>query len=72
MTPAHHCRHPAGWTHSHGVSRCERCGTRRFTEYGALRPPGLPQATAPGPAPRADWQLIGTPRAHIGVMHSMG
>ncbi|WP_372446061.1 DUF6255 family natural product biosynthesis protein [Streptomyces triculaminicus] len=36
------CAHPAGWSYFGGVARCERCGTRRFLDYGALRPPGMP------------------------------
>ncbi|GHC59014.1 DUF6255 family natural product biosynthesis protein [Streptomyces cinnamoneus] len=39
-----HCAHGSGWTHTAGESRCNACGTRRFTQYGALRPPGLPRA----------------------------
>ncbi|GHG72607.1 hypothetical protein GCM10018779_48090 [Streptomyces griseocarneus] len=47
------CPHQAGWTQSEdGVWRCARCGTRRFTDYGALRPPGLPEAKAPRPGAR--------------------
>ncbi|WP_373303655.1 DUF6255 family natural product biosynthesis protein [Streptomyces cinnamoneus] len=42
-----HCPHAAGWTRAEGEARCERCGVRRFTEYGAVRPPGLPQAVVP-------------------------
>ncbi|MFI9305079.1 DUF6255 family natural product biosynthesis protein [Streptomyces triculaminicus] len=44
------CRHQAGWTHADGMSTCRRCGVRRFAEYGALRPPGLPQAVPVPPA----------------------
>ncbi|WP_221462472.1 DUF6255 family natural product biosynthesis protein [Streptomyces olivoverticillatus] len=36
------CSHRGGWTHDAGELRCDGCGTRRFTDYGALRPPGLP------------------------------
>ncbi|WP_238492420.1 DUF6255 family natural product biosynthesis protein [Streptomyces sp. UNOB3_S3] len=32
--------------------RCRTCGVRRFTDYGALRPPGLPQAVVPAPRDR--------------------
>ncbi|WP_425507734.1 DUF6255 family natural product biosynthesis protein [Streptomyces olivoverticillatus] len=39
------CPHRSGWTHTRGESRCKCCGVRRFTEYGALRPPGLPLRT---------------------------
>ncbi|MEU7131977.1 DUF6255 family natural product biosynthesis protein [Streptomyces sp. NPDC046261] len=42
-----HCAHNAGWTHAAGESYCDRCGTRRFTEYGAVRPAGLPHAVVP-------------------------
>ncbi|GHF47522.1 hypothetical protein GCM10010218_31140 [Streptomyces mashuensis] len=40
-----HCEHQAGWTHAAGRSHCRRCGVLRFTDYGALRPPRLPQRT---------------------------
>ncbi|MFI2072544.1 DUF6255 family natural product biosynthesis protein [Streptomyces triculaminicus] len=47
------CPHQAGWTQGEeGVWSCARCGTRRFTDYGALRPPGLPEAKTPSPAAR--------------------
>ncbi|WP_367138744.1 MULTISPECIES: DUF6255 family natural product biosynthesis protein [Streptomyces] len=40
------CNHAEGWTYPvPGEQRCRTCGTVRFTDYGALRPPGLP----PGP-----------------------
>ncbi|WP_420895081.1 DUF6255 family natural product biosynthesis protein [Streptomyces mobaraensis] len=43
-----HCKHAAGWDSRGGADRCRACGTRRFTEYRAVRPPGpLP----PGPPP---------------------
>ncbi|MCA6093035.1 hypothetical protein LE181_12790 [Streptomyces sp. SCA3-4] len=47
-----HCPHAAGWTRTAGEARCERCGVRRFTEYGAVRPSGLPQAVVPSPRAR--------------------
>ncbi|WP_265106283.1 DUF6255 family natural product biosynthesis protein [Streptomyces sp. ET3-23] len=37
------CQHNAAWRRANGVSQCTRCGARRFTDYGALRPDGLPQ-----------------------------
>ncbi|MFF7728422.1 DUF6255 family natural product biosynthesis protein [Streptomyces sp. NPDC008001] len=44
----HACTHRGGWTaRSRGEARCRDCGTVRFTEYAALRPPGLPHAQAP-------------------------
>ncbi|MFG2182097.1 DUF6255 family natural product biosynthesis protein [Streptomyces abikoensis] len=43
------CPHLAGWDTADGEERCRSCGTRRFTHYGALRPPGLPVALAPRP-----------------------
>ncbi|WP_374223828.1 DUF6255 family natural product biosynthesis protein [Streptomyces sp. ISL-11] len=47
------CHHQRGWTHAlGGASRCDECGVRRFTEYGAVRPPGLPQAMTPRPRDR--------------------
>ncbi|WP_425507736.1 DUF6255 family natural product biosynthesis protein [Streptomyces olivoverticillatus] len=46
MGSAARCAHRSGWTHATGESHCNCCGTRRFTQYGALRPPGLPQAVA--------------------------
>ncbi|WP_370420831.1 DUF6255 family natural product biosynthesis protein [Streptomyces sp. QH1-20] len=49
------CGHGAGWRHTGGEARCGACGVVRFTEYGALRPPGLPQVVTPvGSARRAD------------------
>ncbi|MFF4161294.1 DUF6255 family natural product biosynthesis protein [Streptomyces sp. NPDC001678] len=33
--------------------RCRTCGVRRFTDYGGLRPPGLPQAVVPAPRDRS-------------------
>ncbi|MFI2072867.1 DUF6255 family natural product biosynthesis protein [Streptomyces triculaminicus] len=44
------CAHRAGWTRVGGEARCDRCGTRRFDDYGALRPPGMPGVVTPGPA----------------------
>ncbi|WP_372471992.1 DUF6255 family natural product biosynthesis protein [Streptomyces albireticuli] len=44
------CPHRGGWTHHGGESRCNACGVRRFTDYGAVRPSGLPHAVTP-PAP---------------------
>ncbi|KNB52311.1 DUF6255 family natural product biosynthesis protein [Streptomyces caatingaensis] len=41
------CQHREGWETANGEERCTRCGTRRFTEYGALRPPEVPQGVAP-------------------------
>ncbi|MFI1257168.1 DUF6255 family natural product biosynthesis protein [Streptomyces netropsis] len=41
------CGHRSGWTRTGGEARCEACGVVRFTEYGALRPPGLPQVITP-------------------------
>ncbi|MEU1372419.1 DUF6255 family natural product biosynthesis protein [Streptomyces triculaminicus] len=43
------CPHTSGWDATHGEERCRSCGTRRFTQYGALRPPGLPVTLAPSP-----------------------
>ncbi|WP_171162124.1 DUF6255 family natural product biosynthesis protein [Streptomyces sp. I05A-00742] len=45
------CRHTSGWESAGGEEQCPDCGTRRFTDYGALRPPDLPSA-APTPSPR--------------------
>ncbi|WP_372471988.1 DUF6255 family natural product biosynthesis protein [Streptomyces albireticuli] len=44
------CTHPVGWTHTRGEARCRACGVVRFTDYGAVRPPGLPEAVTPAPA----------------------
>ncbi|WP_221462282.1 DUF6255 family natural product biosynthesis protein [Streptomyces olivoverticillatus] len=52
------CRHGANWRHRAGESRCEACGTRRFTDYAALRPPGLPEAVG---------RLTVSPVRHAGV-----
>ncbi|WP_422396774.1 DUF6255 family natural product biosynthesis protein [Streptomyces klenkii] len=35
------CIHAEGWAYpAPGEQRCRTCGTVRFTDYGALRPPG--------------------------------
>ncbi|MFI9238558.1 DUF6255 family natural product biosynthesis protein [Streptomyces sp. NPDC053079] len=48
------CAHRSGWRHTGGEACCEACGARRFSDYGALRPSGLPHAVTPdGPARRA-------------------
>ncbi|MBH1935585.1 hypothetical protein I5Q34_15115 [Streptomyces sp. AV19] len=49
----HHCRHHSGWEQGNGEAHCRDCGTRRFTDYGALRPPEHP-ATGPSPQPTRD------------------
>ncbi|MFF4220689.1 DUF6255 family natural product biosynthesis protein [Streptomyces nondiastaticus] len=42
------CAHRGGWSaRTRGEARCRDCGTVRFTDYGALRPPGLPDALTP-------------------------
>ncbi|MGW2367442.1 DUF6255 family natural product biosynthesis protein [Streptomyces sp. NPDC001667] len=41
------CTHRDSWTHAGGEARCESCGVRRFTEYRAVRPPGIAQALTP-------------------------
>ncbi|MBF6044293.1 hypothetical protein GO001_03535 [Streptomyces sp. NRRL B-1677] len=42
------CTHRGGWAaRTRGEARCRDCGTVRFTDYGALRPPGLPDAATP-------------------------
>ncbi|MEU5419330.1 DUF6255 family natural product biosynthesis protein [Streptomyces sp. NPDC020667] len=41
------CTHRDSWTHTGGEARCESCGVRRFTEYRAVRPPGIAQALTP-------------------------
>ncbi|MFI9311546.1 DUF6255 family natural product biosynthesis protein [Streptomyces triculaminicus] len=46
------CAHRAGWTRVGGEVRCDRCGTRRFADYGALRPPGTPVPVTPSPETR--------------------
>ncbi|WP_425506651.1 DUF6255 family natural product biosynthesis protein [Streptomyces rectiverticillatus] len=41
------CTHRGGWAaRTRGQACCRDCGTVRFSEYAALRPPGLPEATA--------------------------
>ncbi|MFI9203837.1 DUF6255 family natural product biosynthesis protein [Streptomyces sp. NPDC053048] len=51
MSAARNCPHHAGWSRgADGAWRCDRCGTRRFDDYGALRPPGLPETIKPSPA----------------------
>ncbi len=47
------CPHTSGWDSADGEDRCRACGTRRFTDYGALRPPGLPVALTPKPRDKA-------------------
>ncbi|MFE5872297.1 DUF6255 family natural product biosynthesis protein [Streptomyces roseifaciens] len=37
------CAHATGWTQEGDAARCDHCGTRRFTGYGALLIPELPQ-----------------------------
>ncbi|MFI1972986.1 hypothetical protein BLA24_24600 [Streptomyces cinnamoneus] len=37
------CRHRFLQDAAPGEHRCAGCGMRRFTSYGALRPPGLPE-----------------------------
>ncbi|GAA0489479.1 DUF6255 family natural product biosynthesis protein [Streptomyces sp. NPDC046215] len=53
-TRVRHCTHRSGWTRTgRGEHRCDACGVRRFSDYGALRAPGLPHAVTPsGPARR--------------------
>lgn len=46
------CAHRSGWTRTASTSSCDTCGTRRFTDYASLRPPGLPQWITPKPRPR--------------------
>ncbi|MFF7729643.1 DUF6255 family natural product biosynthesis protein [Streptomyces sp. NPDC008001] len=66
------CSHAAGWTHpAPGEARCRTCGVTRFTEYGAVRPPGLPHALTPKPrdARKADraaaLQIARLPRRRV-------
>ncbi|GAA0414910.1 DUF6255 family natural product biosynthesis protein [Streptomyces luteireticuli] len=47
-----HCQHLSGWESTNGEDRCPTCGTRRFTNYGSLRPKELPQAVTPTPHDR--------------------
>ncbi len=46
------CQHRSGWTRSGSASSCGGCGTRRFADYAALRPPGLPLWVTPKPRDR--------------------
>ncbi|MBH1933445.1 hypothetical protein I5Q34_03940 [Streptomyces sp. AV19] len=51
------CTHASGWERTDGgAQQCRDCGTRRFTDYGALRPPGPAPVVRPSPedARRAD------------------
>ncbi|MEU2870027.1 DUF6255 family natural product biosynthesis protein [Streptomyces olivoreticuli] len=63
------CTHRNGWTHTGGEATCGSCGVRRFTDYRAVRPPGLAQAvTAPRKATAitdcaaAEWVMLRTRR----------
>lgn len=58
------CPHREGWESGNGEERCTRCGTRRFTDYGALRPPEVPQVVAPSPeeCARADRAVMREPQ----------
>ncbi|MEV4439860.1 DUF6255 family natural product biosynthesis protein [Streptomyces sp. NPDC049577] len=47
------CPHASGWDSADGEERCRSCGTRRFTHYGALLPPGLPVESTPAPRDKA-------------------
>ncbi|MHA7960274.1 DUF6255 family natural product biosynthesis protein [Streptomyces sp. L500] len=42
-----HCPHDGCWVSDNGEQRCTACGVRRFTDYGGVRPPGLPEAVTP-------------------------
>lgn len=44
------CEHRGRWVHRGGESRCEECGTVRFTDYAPLRIPERPEAVKPDPA----------------------
>ncbi|MEV4439963.1 DUF6255 family natural product biosynthesis protein [Streptomyces sp. NPDC049577] len=48
------CRHSAGWAHGNGESRCNDCGTRRFTDYGAVRLRERPEPVRPANPEKAD------------------
>ncbi|MEX2983726.1 DUF6255 family natural product biosynthesis protein [Streptomyces sp. C36] len=41
------CHHPDWESGGTGEARCKHCGTRRFTDYGALRPPRPTASGAP-------------------------
>ncbi|MEU1312831.1 DUF6255 family natural product biosynthesis protein [Streptomyces cinnamoneus] len=64
-----HCPHAAGWTRTAGEARCDRCGVRRFTEYGAVRPPGLPQAVVP--AVRERYAADRAAACNVALRHSI-
>ncbi|MEU5421392.1 DUF6255 family natural product biosynthesis protein [Streptomyces sp. NPDC020799] len=38
------CPHNRGWARANGAATCVSCGVVRFTEYRAVRPPGLAEA----------------------------
>lgn len=38
------CSHSNGWAQGNGAYQCRSCGVRRFTDYRAVRPPGLAEA----------------------------
>ncbi|MEU1308907.1 DUF6255 family natural product biosynthesis protein [Streptomyces cinnamoneus] len=62
-----HCPHLAGWaTTTEGESRCRHCGTRRFADYAAVRPPGLPQAVTPSDEARTVADRAAA--LHVGLM----
>ncbi|WP_221462293.1 DUF6255 family natural product biosynthesis protein [Streptomyces olivoverticillatus] len=43
---------PHRWTRNGGEAQCDGCGTRRFSSYAAVRPPGLPVVVTPSVAAR--------------------
>ncbi|WP_373298091.1 DUF6255 family natural product biosynthesis protein [Streptomyces abikoensis] len=49
-----HCTHDGSWASASGEQRCTACGMRRFTNYGGVRPPGLPEAVTPSRKRRPD------------------
>ncbi|MEU1822601.1 DUF6255 family natural product biosynthesis protein [Streptomyces abikoensis] len=49
-----HCPHDGSWAYAGGEQRCTACGMRRFTDYGGVRPPGLPEAVTPSVERRPD------------------
>ncbi|WP_372411036.1 DUF6255 family natural product biosynthesis protein [Streptomyces luteireticuli] len=49
-----HCPHRSGWEPGEGEARCRDCGTRRFTDYRALRTPERPTATTSTASPPRD------------------